>query len=91
MEDQNAADNKDLNEEKASKEAASESKAVAEKDLEQTVADLKAAEEALATAEATCAQVSKNHEATVTARTQELQVIGEAIDVSELFFSSVYN
>jgi len=81
LEDQSAADTKDLDEEKASKAAASESLAGAEKDLKETVASLKAAEEALATAQSTCAQVSADHDATVAARAEELKVIGEAVDV----------
>ena len=51
LEDQRTADTKDLDEEKASKAAASESRAGAEGDLKTTVADLKSAEEALATAQ----------------------------------------
>merc|ERR1719446_1248174 len=81
LEDQMAADNKDLTEEKTSKAAASEAKAGAEGDLKATVASLKAAEEALATAQATCGQVSETHEATVAARNEELKVIAEAIQV----------
>jgi len=81
LEDQMAADNKELGEEKTGKAAASESKAGAEGDLTTTVAGLKAAEDALATAQATCAQVSENHEATVAARSEELKVISDAIGV----------
>ena len=81
LEDQNSADNKDLDEEKASKAAASESHAGAQGDLKATVADLQTAEDALATAQSTCAQVSADHEATVAARAGELKVIGEAIDI----------
>jgi len=81
LEDQSAADTKDLDEEKASKAAASESLAGAESDLKETVASLKAAEEALATAQASCAQVSADHEATVAGRDQELKAIGDAIGV----------
>jgi peptidoglycan hydrolase CwlO-like protein len=81
LEDQNAADSKDLEEEKTGKAAASESLAGAEGDLKTTVADLKASEDALATAKETCAEVSADHEATVAARAEELKVIGEAIEI----------
>jgi peptidoglycan hydrolase CwlO-like protein len=81
LEDQSAADSKDLEEEKSSKASAAESLAGAEGDLTTTTADLKAAEEALATAKETCAEVSADHEATVAARAEELKVIGEAIEI----------
>merc|ERR1719333_1649933 len=81
LEDQMAAENKELEEEKAGKLAASESKASAESELATTQADLKTAEDALATAKSTCAEVSADHESTVAAREDELKVIKEAIGV----------
>jgi len=81
LEDQLAADNKDMDEEKATKAADEEAKATAEGDLSVTVADLKASEEKLATVTAECQQVAADHEATVAARAEELKVMGEAIEI----------
>merc|ERR1719238_39819 len=67
-----------MNEEKAAKEAASESKATAEGDLANTVKALKESEEALAVANSDCMQTAADHEATVAARTEELTVIHTA-------------
>jgi len=81
LEDQLAADNKDLDEQKSSKAADQESKATAEGDLTATVADLKATKEDLASIAETCDQVAETHEATVAGRAEELKVIAEATDV----------
>jgi len=81
LEDQMAADSKDMDEEKASQAAATESKAIAASELETTQADLKTTEEALATAKSTCSEVTADHESTVAAREEELKVIKEAIGV----------
>merc|ERR1719437_388977 len=81
LEDQMAADSKDMDEEKASQAAATESKAIAESELGTTQADLKTTEEALATAKSTCSEVTADHESTVAARAEELKVITEAIGV----------
>eukprot|EP00928_Gymnodinium_smaydae_P099535 TRINITY_DN952_c0_g1_i2.p1 TRINITY_DN952_c0_g1~~TRINITY_DN952_c0_g1_i2.p1 ORF type:complete len:717 (+),score=175.35 TRINITY_DN952_c0_g1_i2:74-2224(+) len=78
LEDQLAADNKDLAQEKASKGASTEGKETASGDLQSTVADLKGAKDALATATSTCEQVTADHVATVKARDEELKVIAEA-------------
>jgi len=78
LEDQMAFDTKNMNEEKAAKEAAAESKAVAEGDLASTVKALKESEEALATANSDCMQTAADHEATVAARKEELNVIHTA-------------
>jgi chromosome segregation ATPase len=78
LEDQIAADTKDMNEEKAGKEAAAEGKATAEGDLATTVAELKGAEEELSTANTNCMTTAADHEATVAARTEELKVIATA-------------
>jgi chromosome segregation ATPase len=78
LEDQMAADTKDMNAEKSAKEAAEEEKATAEGDLATTVKSLKESEEALATANSDCMQTAADHEATVAARTEELKVIATA-------------
>jgi len=78
LEDQIAADTKDMNEEKAAKEAAAEGKATAEGDLATTVKELKGAEEELSTANTNCMTTAADHEATVAARTEELKVIATA-------------
>jgi len=78
LEDQAAADAKDLADEKAARAGASESKATAESDLGMTTKDLAASKQQLATAQATCLQVAADHEATVAARKDELSVIGQA-------------
>jgi len=81
LEDQLAADNKGMDEEKASKASDEEEKATAEGDLSVTIADLKASEEKLASVTADCKQVSEDHDATVASREEELKVIAEAIEV----------
>jgi len=78
LEDQMAFDNKNMEEEKAAKEAAAESKATAEGDLAATVKALKESEEALSTANSDCMQTAADHEATVAARKEELNVIHTA-------------
>jgi chromosome segregation ATPase len=78
LDDQMAADTKDLTEEKAAKAAAEEGKATAEGDLAVTIKDLKNSEEALATANSDCMTTAADHEATVAARTEELKVIATA-------------
>merc|ERR1719437_172752 len=81
LKDQMAADSKDMEEVKANQAADTESKASAESELATTQADLKTTEEALATAKSTCTQVTADHESTVAAREEELNVIKEAIGV----------
>merc|ERR1719162_1151666 len=78
LEDQMGADTNDMNEEKAAKEAAAESKATAEGDLATTVAELKENEQALATSNGDCMTTAADHEATVAARNEELKVIATA-------------
>merc|ERR1719217_249505 len=78
LEDQIAADNKNLNEEKSAKDAAAEGKATAEGDLAVTTKSLANNEEALATANSDCMTTAADHEATVAARTEELKVIATA-------------
>merc|ERR1719407_134693 len=78
LEDQMAADTKDLSEEKSAKASAEEGKATAEGDLATTVKELKGAEEELSTANTNCMTTAADHEATVAARTEELKVIATA-------------
>merc|ERR1719497_256768 len=78
LEDQAAADAKDMADEKAAKASASENKATAEGDLDMTQKDLAASKKQLATARATCVQVAADHETTTAARKEELGVIAEA-------------
>merc|ERR1719305_1035804 len=73
-----AADTKDMNEEKAGKEAAEEGKATAEGDLATTEKELKGAEDELQTANTDCMTTAADHEATVAARNEELKVIATA-------------
>ena len=91
LEDQSSVDNKDLDAEKNSKAAASESHAGAQGDLKTTVADLATAQGALATAQSTCGQVSADHEATVAARAQELEAIAKGIEVLKSTTSGAVN
>merc|ERR1719428_1139765 len=78
LEDQIAADTKDMNEEKAASEAAAEGKATAEGDLADTVKDLQNSESGLSTANTDCMTTAADHEATVAARNEELKVIATA-------------
>jgi len=78
LQDQMAADNKDLSEQKSAKESAAEGKATAEGDLATTVKDLANSEGDLATANSDCMTTAADHEATVAARTEELKVIATA-------------
>merc|ERR1712038_929668 len=72
LEDQLAADTKDMNDEKAGKASAQESKATAESDLSETSEEIATSKQQLATAQSTCLQVAADHEATVAARKEEL-------------------
>jgi len=78
LDDQMAADTKDMNEEKSAKDAAEEGKATAEGDLATTVSELKEANTALATSNSDCMTTAADHEATVAARNEELKVIATA-------------
>jgi len=71
LEDQMAADTKDLNEEKSAKEAAEEGKATAEGDLATTVKELAQAEKDLATSNIDCMTTAADHEASVAAREED--------------------
>merc|ERR1719210_1414071 len=81
LEDQMAADSKDMEDEKAAKAEAAEGKATAEGDLAETVKLLKNTQDALATASATCMQVAADHQATVKARDEELTAIATATKI----------
>jgi len=83
LEDQMAADTKDMDDEKAARAEATEGKATAEGDLAETVKLLKNTQDDLATASATCMQVAADHQATVTARNEELKAIATAKDILE--------
>jgi len=78
LEDQMAADTKNMNEQKSAKEGAEEGKATAEGDLATTVKALKESEEALAVANSDCMTTAADHEATVASRNEELKVIKTA-------------
>merc|ERR1719265_1497661 len=73
LEDQLAADNKDMAAEKSSKASNEETKAVAEGDLATTVKELADANQALQTAQTNCMTTAADHEATVSARNEELR------------------
>jgi len=83
LEDQAAADEKDLAEEKANKAEAEETKSGAEGDLANTKKDLADSEKTLAAAQDNCIQVAQDHQATVAGRTAELQAIAEAKKILE--------
>merc|ERR1711957_1011306 len=78
LEDQNAADNKGMNEQKASKGSADEAKATAEGDLGMTSKELASSNDQLSTCHATCIQVAADHEVTVAGRKEELATIAQA-------------
>jgi len=83
LEDQMAADTKDMDDEKAARAEATEGKATAEGDLAETIKMLKNTQDDLATASATCMQVAADHQATVTARSEELKAIATAKGILE--------
>merc|ERR1719270_1904954 len=78
LEDQSAADTKDMEDEKAGKASASEALATAKGDLDVTNKELASSKQQLATAHSSCLQVAADHEASVAARKEELGVIAEA-------------
>jgi len=83
LDDQIAADTTDLDQEKAAKSTAEETKATAEGDLAITNKDLAASQAELAECSSSCMQVAADHEATVTARAEELAVIAKAKKILE--------
>jgi len=78
LEGKMAADSKDLDEEKSAAAEATQAKSEAEGDLSMTNKDLAAANNALATTHSDCITVAADHEASVTARAEELKVIATA-------------
>merc|ERR1719409_2415427 len=78
LEDQIAADQKDMDEEKAAKAAAEETKATAVGDLEETSKTLANGQETLETTGTTCMTVAADHEATMKSRAEELKAIATA-------------
>merc|ERR1719359_2228563 len=78
LDDQMAADTKDLNEEKANKAAAEEAKAIAVGDLGETTKVLANSNEVLETTGTTCMTVASDHEATMKSRAEELTAIATA-------------
>merc|ERR1712129_567666 len=83
LDDQMAADTKDMEDEKAGKAEAEEGKATAEGDLEETVKLLKNTKDDLATASSTCMAPAADNEATVNARKEELKAIATARKILE--------
>merc|ERR1712238_11643 len=83
LEDQAAADTKDMEDEKAAKAVAAEAKATAEGDLKVTSKELASSKEQLATAQSSCVQVAADHETTTAARKEELAVIAQARKILE--------
>merc|ERR1719510_113962 len=83
LDDQMAADTKDMDDEKAAKAEASEGKATAEGDLEETVKMLKDTKDSLATASSSCMTTASDHEANVKARHEELKAIATARKILE--------
>merc|ERR1719270_1482196 len=81
LEDQMAADSKDMNDEKADKAAASEAKVASTSDLDMTTKDLANSKNQLATAQASCVKIAADHDATMAARNEELKVIAEALKI----------
>jgi len=79
LENQMAASTKDMDETKSNKAAAQEGLATAQGDLAGTTKDLANSKQQRATAQSTCMQVAADHQATLAARKEELQVIAEAM------------
>jgi len=78
LEDQMAADTKDMGEAKASKGAAAETKATAEGELALTEKDLKNALDALAATSTSCVSAAADHNTSKKGRAEELAALAEA-------------
>jgi len=78
LEDEMAADGKDMEEEKSLKASTEENQATAKGDLAETVKELAKDKESLKVASDTCMTVAADHEATVTSRTEEVTAIATA-------------
>jgi len=76
--DQIEADTKDSDEQKATKAATQEAKAVAGGDLVETSKDLENDKSALATAGSTCMSIASDHESTMVSRGEELKALALA-------------
>jgi chromosome segregation ATPase len=81
LEDAIAANNKDLDANKANKASDEESKAAAEGDLSVTNGELKSSNQALSETSSHCMTVAADHESTVNARIGELKTIAQAIKI----------
>jgi len=78
LEDQIAADNKEMSEAKTAKNSAAEVKATAEGDLTVTKKDLADGENALAELNGGCRTAASDHEASVKTRSEELEALAAA-------------
>jgi len=78
LQDEIAADTRDMDGEKSFKAATEERKATSEGDLAETVKELAQDKQALQTATTTCMSVAADHEATVKSRNEELNAIATA-------------
>jgi len=78
LEDQLAADTKDLNDAKSNKNNAAETKSIAEGDLNLAVEDLADGNKALETVGSDCMTSAANHEASQKSRSEELTAISAA-------------
>jgi len=83
LDDTIAADKKDLAEQKSNLAAAQEDKGTAEGELEVCKKDLKTAQDALATSQSDCMTSAADHEATIVARKEELEVIAKSKKILE--------
>jgi chromosome segregation ATPase len=83
LEGEIGADTKDLTDNKNNLAAATEDKASSEGDLSGTTKELAEAKADLATASANCMSTAADHEATVAARKEELEVIAHAKKILE--------
>merc|ERR1711920_187176 len=81
LEDQMAADTKDMEDEKAGKAAAEEGKTSSQSDLDMTNKELANSKKQLAIAQSSCVKVAADHDATVAARNEELKAIAEALKI----------
>jgi len=81
LEDQIAADTKNMEDEKSSRSANEESKAADEGELEVTTKALKTAQKALVDTKAACVQTASDHENTVKSREEEFKVIEQATKI----------
>jgi len=78
LEDQMAADAKEIDESKQTKAGAQSTKATAEGELASTKKSLETSEKTLATMDTGCATAAEDHEASVKARAEELKALAAA-------------